>query len=246
MVTLPTLPELLEAGVHFGHKTARWNPKMKSSIFASKSGVHIINLEKTQEQLKAALDFIASETKAGKTIVFVGTKKQAQEIVKKAAESCGMPYVTARWLGGTLTNFDIVQRAFKKLERSKLTLQSKEAEEMTKRDKSLMQKDIEKSERLVGGLVNLQKRPDILILIGAYDEKNAILEANMLGIPTIALVDSNADPRKVTYPIAANDDATKSIFLFSELFAKVIRESRVAVSKRQDTSSNNQTNSNNK
>jgi len=228
MVTLPTLPELLEAGVHFGHKTARWNPKMKSSIFASKSGVHIINLEKTQEQLKAALDFLASEAKAGKTIVFVGTKKQAQEIVKKAAESCDMPYVTARWLGGTITNFDIVQRAFKKLDRAKLTLQSKEAEALTKRDKSLLQKEIEKSEKLVGGLVKLQKRPDVLILIGAYDEKNANLEANMVGIPTIALVDTNADPAKVAYPIAANDDATKSISLFSDLFAKVIRESRVA------------------
>jgi len=225
MVKLPTLPELLEAGVHFGHKTARWNPKMKSSIFASKSGVHIINLEKTSEQLKAALDFLAVETKAGKKIVFVGTKKQAQEIVKKAAESCGMPYVTARWLGGTITNFDIVQKAFKKLERAKLTLQSKEAEELTKRDKVLMQKEIEKGERLVGGLVSMQKRPEVLILIGAYDEKNAIAEANMVGIPTIALTDSNSDPKKVTYPIAANDDATKSISLFTELFAKVIRES---------------------
>jgi len=228
MVTIPTLPELLEAGVHFGHKTARWNPKMKSSIFASKSGVHIINLEKSQEQLKVALDFLAQEAKAGKTVVFVGTKKQAQEIVKKAAESCNMPFVTSRWLGGTITNFEIVQKAFKKLERSKLTLQSNEAEEMTKRDKSLMQKEIEKKERVIGGLVNLQKRPDILILIGAYDEKNAILEANMQGIPTIALVDSNADPTKVTYPIAANDDATKSISLFAELFAKVIRESVIA------------------
>ena len=228
MVTLPTLPELLEAGVHFGHKTARWNPKMKSSIFASKSGVHIINLEKTQEQLKAALGFLASEAKAGKTIVFVGTKKQAQEIVKKAAESCDMPYVTARWLGGTITNFDIVQRAFKKLDRAKLTLQSKEAEALTKRDKSLLQKEIEKSEKLVGGLVKLQKRPDVLILIGAYDEKNANLEANMVGIPTIALVDTNADPAKVAYPIAANDDATKSISLFSDLFAKTIKENKFA------------------
>lgn len=228
MVILPTLPELLEAGVHFGHKTARWNPKMKSSIFASKSGVHIINLEKTLEQLKAALDFLAVEAKGGKTIVFVGTKKQAQEIVKKAAESCGMPYATSRWLGGTITNFEIVQRAFKKLERARLTLQGNESLELSKRDKSLLQKEIEKSEKLVGGLVNLQKRPDILILIGAYDEKNAILEANMLGIPTIALVDSNADPKKVTYPIAANDDATKSISLFSDLFAKTIKENKLA------------------
>lgn len=234
MVNLPTLPELLEAGVHFGHKTARWNPKMKPNLFAAKSGVHIINLEKTLEQLKIALEFLSEETKAGKTIVFVGTKKQAQDIVKKAAISCDMPYVTARWLGGTLTNFEIVQRAFKKLEKDRLILLGKESEKLTKRDKVLLQKEIEKYEKLVGGLLKLQKKPDVLILIGAYDEKNAILEANKIGVPTVALVDSNADPNKITYPIAANDDATKSISLFAELFAKTIRENKSVVKNSQD------------
>ena len=229
MVKLPTLEELLEAGVHFGHKTARWNPKMKPYIFAAKTRIHIINLEKTQELLKSALDFLAEEARNGKSIVFVGTKKQAEEIVKKAAESCDAYYVTDRWLGGIITNFEIVQRAFKKLERNKVTLQSEEANQMSKRDKVMLQKEIEKSEKLVGGLVKLQKRPDVLILIGAYDEKNALMEAKKVGAAVIALVDTNADPTKVDFPIPANDDATKSISLFVELFAKTIRENRGTV-----------------
>lgn len=229
MLKLPTLEELLEAGVHFGHKTARWNPKMKPYIFASKTGVHIINLEKTQEHLKPALDFLAEEARNGKNIVFVGTKKQAEEIVKKAAESCDTYYVTDRWLGGIITNFEIVQRAFKKLERNKVILQSEEANQMTKRDKIILQKEIEKGEKLVGGLVKLQKRPDVLILIGANDEKNALMEAKKVGVKIIALVDTNADPTIVDFPIPANDDATKSISLFAELFAKTIKENRGAV-----------------
>jgi len=246
MVMLPSLTELLEAGVHFGHKTARWNPKMAPYIFAAKSGVHLINLEKTVEKLKIALDFLAEASKEGKVIVFVGTKKQARDIVYKAAQSCNMPYVTERWLGGTLTNFEIVQRAFNKLERNRITLTEEKGIEMSKRDKSMLQKEIEKGEKLVGGLVGLKKKPDILILIGSYDEKNALLEAKGTGVKTIGLVDTNADPTRVDYPIPANDDATKSISLFAELFAKIIRESRgTAQQKIQVTSNNNQANSNN-
>lgn len=228
MVMLPGLTELLEAGVHFGHKTARWNPKMKPYIFAAKNGVHLINLEKTVEKLKVVLNFLAEASKEGKVIVFVGTKKQARDIVQKAAESCNMPYVTERWLGGTLTNFEIIQRAFNKLERNRIILTKEDGVEMSKRDKSMLQKEIEKGEKLVGGLVGLKKRPDVLILIGSYDEKNALLEAKGTGVTTVGLVDTNADPTHVDYPIPANDDATKSISLFAELFAKIIRESRGA------------------
>ena len=226
MVTLPTLREMLEAGVHFGHKTSRWDPRMKKYIFTSKSGVHVINLEKTEEQLKESVEFLSKSAANGRNIVFVGTKKQAQEIVKRAAESCGCASITERWLGGTLTNFNVILRAVKNLERMKLKMNSPEIEEMRKRDKVKMQKEIEKSERLVGGLLGLTNKPDILILIGSHDEKNAVKEAAKLGIPMVALVDTNANPELVDYAIPANDDATKSISLFADLFAKVIKEGK--------------------
>lgn len=226
MATLPTLREMLEAGVHFGHKTSRWHPKMAKFIYGAKSGVHIIDLEKSQEALKVALDFLAQSAKEGKTILFVGTKKQAQEIVKSGAIDCGMPYVVSRWLGGMLTNFNTVQRSFKKLERSKIIVASAEFESMKKRDKVKLQKEIEKGERLVGGLIGLNKTPDVIILIGVHDEKIAINEALKAGITTIGLVDTNADPGLVNYPIPANDDATKSITLYANLFSKTIKENK--------------------
>ncbi len=227
MVTMPTLREMLEAGVHFGHKTSRWDPRMNKFIFTAKSSVHVINLEKTAECLDAAMKFLSQASASGKNIVFVGTKKQAQDLVKKAANDCGAHYVTERWLGGTLTNFNIVLRGVKNLERMKLKVSSPEYESMRKRDKVKLQKDIEKSERLVGGLIGMNSKPDVLILIGAHDEKNAICEAKKLGIPTVALVDTNANPGEIDYAIPANDDATKSISLFANLFAKVIKEGKV-------------------
>ena len=229
MVNIPSLRDLLEAGVHFGHKTSRWNPKMKSYIYGSKSGVHVINLEKTEEKLKEALDFLARIAQEGKTVIFVGTKKQAAEIVKKAAEDCAMPFVTDRWLGGMLTNFPIIQRAFKKLERAKIQRASSEYESLKKRDKVRLDKEIEKANKLIGGLINLHSKPDAIILIGSHDEKNALAEANKCSVPTVAIVDTNEDPDKVTYPIPANDDATKSITLFANLFSQVIKQNKNVV-----------------
>ena len=228
MVTLPTLREMLDAGVHFGHKTSRWDPRMKKYIFTSKNGVHVINLEKTEENLKEAVEFLSKSVANGRNIVFVGTKKQAQEIVKRAAESCGCAYVADRWLGGTLTNYPVILKAVKNLERMQLKMASPDLEEMKKRDRVKMQKAIEKAERLVGGLLGQSNRPDILILIGSHDEKNAVKEADKVGIPMVALTDTNANPELVDYPIPANDDATKSISLFADLFAKVIREAKNA------------------
>ena len=228
MVTQPTLREMLGAGVHFGHKTSRWDPRMKKFIFTSKNGVHVINLEKTAEALLEACEFLYKSASNGRNIVFVGTKKQAQELVKKAANDCGCSSITERWLGGTLTNFNVILRAVKNLERMKLKVGSPDFEEMRKRDRVKMQKAIEKSERLVGGLLGLTAKPDILILIGSHDEKNAVKEANKLSIPTVAIVDSNSNPEDIDYPIPANDDATKSISLFADLFAKVIREGKAA------------------
>ncbi len=227
MVKAPTLREMLEAGVHFGHKTSRWDPRMSKYIFTSKNGVHVINLEKTAEKLNEAMAYLSNASANGKNIVFVGTKKQAQELIKKAAIECSCFYITERWLGGTLTNFNVVSKSIKNLERARLKVTSPEYEEMRKRDKVKMQKSIEKSEKLVGGLVGMNAKPDILILIGAHDEKNAIEEAKKLNVPIVALTDTNSNPDDINYPIPANDDATKSISLFANLFAKVIKEGKV-------------------
>lgn len=231
MAKLPTLRELLEAGVHFGHKTSRWHPKMDSYIFGSRSSIHVINLEKTLEKIKKATDYLSKEVKEGKVVVFVGTKKQAQAIVEDAAASCRMPYVTERWLGGTLTNFSTVQRSFKKFQEIKRQIESPEFSEMRNRDKAKLKKAFEKREKLVGGIADLKKAPDILILIGAKDENNALLEAKSKGIKVIGLVDSNTDPTLIDYPIPANDDATKSLELLSQLFAKVINENKMLAKK---------------
>lgn len=225
MVTMPTLRELLNAGVHFGHKTSRWHPKMDRFIFTSKSGVHVINLEKTYEQLDSAVKFMRKEALEGKTFVFVGTKKQASEIIKKAAINCGMPYVNTRWVGGALTNFDNIKNAIENFKKQKELLES-EKDKMSKKEFSKISDKVEKSERLFGGLVDLKKKPDIIILLGAHDEKNALKEANIENVPVIALVDSNSDPTEVTFPIPGNDDATKSIELFANLFSAVIKESK--------------------
>ncbi len=226
MTKIPTLRELLEAGVHFGHKTSRWNPQMEEHIFTSKSGVHVINLEKTHEMLSKAAEFLAGASSSGKTILFVGTKKQATEIVKKEALACGMPYVTERWLGGLLTNFTTVKKASDKLKTAKERKESDEYEQLSTRDRVRLDKEIIKREILVGGLVNLTKKPDVIILIGAHDEKNALAETIYSKIPTIALVDSNTDPRNIAYPIPANDDATKSIEMFVKLFSRIIIENK--------------------
>lgn len=226
MVKLPTLRELLNAGVHFGHKTARWHPKMAPYIFMSKNGVHVINLEKTTEELEKAIQFIKKLAAEGKTVVFVGTKKQAGEIVKKAAQSCGMPYVNFRWVGGTLTNFETVRSAISNFSKEKEELSSSEEGKFSKKALSKMREKVENGEKLFGGIVNLTKKPDAFILVGAHDEKNALKEAKIDNIPIIALVDTNTDPTDVTFPIPANDDATKSLELFTNLFAQVIRENK--------------------
>jgi small subunit ribosomal protein S2 len=193
--------------------------------------VHVIDLEKTQAQLQKAVEFLANAARENRRIVFVGTKKQATGIVKKAAELAGVSYVTTRWLGGLITNFQTVQKAIKKLEKAKITLTSSEFESMKKRDKVKLQKEIEKAERLVGGLTALNDKPEVLVLIGAHDEKNAIKEARCCGVATVAIVDTNADPNLVDYPIPANDDATKSLQLLTDLLARTIKENKGLVQK---------------
>lgn len=227
MVTLPTLREMLDAGVHFGHKTARWHPRMGKYIFMSKSGVHVINLEKTEEELQKATSFAASLAKENKTILFVGSKKQVAEILKNAALECGMPYVNFRWIGGTLTNFEAIKTAVSKFKKQKedLSNESKVAE-MSKKELSKLRQEVEKGERIFGGLINLNKKPDAIFIISVHDEIIAQKEAIGENIPIIGLCDTNADPTKINYPIPANDDATKSIELFSKLFSQLIKENK--------------------
>ena len=225
MVNLPSLREMLDAGVHFGHKTSRWHPKMESYIFMSKNGVSVINLEKTEEELKKAVDYVRDLAASGKTIIFVGSKKQAGEIVKKAAINCGMPYINVRWVGGTLTNFETIKVAIKKFKTQKEELEASNAK-LSKKELSKLREVVEKGEKLFGGLSGLEKKPDALILLGVHDERNALREANLENIPVIGMVDTNMDPTNVAYPIPANDDATKSIELFANLFSRVIKENK--------------------
>lgn len=228
MVESPTLREMLAAGVHFGHKKARWNPKMAEYIFATKNGVSIINLEKTKAMLEVALQAVADEIKAGKNVVFVTSKRQAREIVKAAAESCGMPYVIEKWRGGTLTNYEVVSKNFKTLKSLNEQIKSPAFEKLSNIEQNQIKEKAAKLERIFGGLANLNKKPDILFLIGAYDEQIALKEAKHEGVKIVALVDTNADPSEIDWPIPANDDATKSIKLMVDTFAKAIAEIKPA------------------
>jgi len=224
MFKTPTLREMLAAGVHFGHKRARWNPKMAPYIFTTKNGVSIIDLEKTREKLEIALGAITDEIKVGKNVVFVTSKRQAREVVKDAAKFCNMPYVVEKWRGGTLTNYGIVSENFKTLKKLKDQIASADFSKISNIEQNQVKEKMEKIERIFGGLAELKKKPDILFLIGAYDEKIALKEAKKEGVKTVALIDTNANPEEVDWPIPANDDATKAIKLMVDTFAKAIKE----------------------
>jgi len=228
MLETPTLREMLAAGVHFGHKKARWNPRMAPYIFGTKNGVSIINLEKTREMLEAALVAVADEVKAGKNIVFVTSKRQAKEVVKEAAISCGMPYIAEKWRGGILTNFETISKSFKTLKNLTDQMASADFQKISNIEQNKIKEKAEKIERIFGGIANLKKKPDMLFLIGAYDEQIAVKEALREEIPVIALVDTNANPEDVAWPIPANDDATKSIKLLVSTFAKAIADAKPA------------------
>jgi len=224
MAELPSLREMLAAGVHFGHKRARWNPKMAPYIFATKNGVSIIDLEKTREMLGRALEFIAREVSEGKIIVFVTSKRQARDVVREAAESCNMPHVVEKWRGGTLTNFAVVAKNFKILRKLDEQIASSEFSKISNIEQNQIKEKAAKIERLFGGISDLKKKPDILFLIGAYDEKIALKEAKKEGVKVIALVDTNMSPEEIDWPIPANDDATKAIKLIAEAVAGVIKD----------------------
>lgn len=218
-----TLLELLQSGVHFGHQKSRWHPKMKPFIFTERSGIHIIDLEKTKEKLIEALQFLKETAQKGGVVVFIGTKKQSQGIIMKYAKDCGMPYIVNRWIGGLLTNFSIVKRLIDKLTSLKKQQADGELEKYTKKEKAMLLKRMDRLENLVGGLSELKKVPEAIFVVDIKIEKTVIREAERKHIPVVAMIDTNNDPSKVTYPIPANDDATKSIELITRLVSQSIR-----------------------
>ena len=209
--TTELVPELLEAGVHFGHQTKRWNPKMKPFIFEKRNQIYIINLDETARQLHRATDFLQEVTKRGGKILFVGCKKQAQEAVKEAALACGQFYVNQRWLGGTLTNLATIRKSIGRLKFIEQIEKSPEYKKMGKQELSALNREAAKLRRNLEGILEMEKLPDAVVIIDTTREQNAVLEARRLGIPVVAIVDTNADPEMIDYPIAGNEDAIRAI-----------------------------------
>ena len=221
-----TVKQLLEAGVHFGHQTRRWNPKMQRYIFGEKSGIYIINLELTLGCLTKALTFLKKTASEGKEVLFVGTKKQGQEVVREAAHKCQMPYVQERWLGGMLTNFSTVRKSVARLDWIDQMEKDGNFKFITKKEASMLQKEREKLIRCLSGVRKMKRLPGALFIIDTKKEEIALKEAIRLQIPTVALIDTNCDPDLVSYPIPGNDDAIRAIKLFCDLACEAIMEGR--------------------
>jgi len=219
-----SLKDLLEAGCHFGHQTVRWNPKMKPYIFDAREGIHIFDLVKTKEGLEAACAFVASVVQKGGKILFVGTKRQAKAIIEKTAKETGMPYVSERWFGGTLTNFEQIKKSVEKLKTLKKEKAEGKYKEYTKKENLLIDREIARLEKFFAGLADLTALPQALFVVDVRTEKGAVREARRKDIPVVAIVDTNSDPDSVSYPIPANDDAQKSIELIVGVIGDAIKE----------------------
>ena len=224
MPKIPDLLTMLKSGVHFGHQLSKRHPKMEPYIFTAKSGFHIIDLEKTQRKLQEALEFVKKIVANGGTILFLGTKKQAQPIIAKYAKECGMPCITERWLGGTFTNFSQISLVIKRLTDLKEKKATGQLDKYTKKERLEFDREIEKLEKMVGGAETLIKAPDAVFICGAKKEKTAVNEAIKKNIPIIAMCDTNVNPEKINYPIPANDDAVKSIELIVGLISEAVNE----------------------
>lgn len=221
---LPKIQEMIDAGVHFGHQARRWHPKMEPYIYTVNKNVHIIDLEKTEEMLEKACSFLYEQASLGKVIVFVGTKKQSKEVVENEAKRSGALYVTERWVGGTITNFETIKKNIDKLlgyikgkEEGKFSV-------YTKKERLLIDREVEKLEATYGGISSLKKSPDVLFVIDPKREKTAIREAKRSDVPVISVVDTNADPTQIDYPIPGNDDAVKSVALLVRSIADAVEE----------------------
>ena len=224
---IPSILDMLKAGVHFGHQSNRWHPKMAPFIFTERNGVHIFDLEKTQAKLAEVLEYIKSAAAQNRTFLFVGTKEQAKPIVKKYAEEANVPYITERWMGGLLTNFDeIHQTLFKKYKKLKGLKETGEISKYTKKEQIHLMKDLDKMDQYLGSVEKMDKKPDIIFIVDLKIDKTAFAEAQKTGIKIVAFCDSNTNPENVDYPIPANDDATNSLDLIIKLVAEAIKDGR--------------------
>ena len=220
------MKQLLEAGVHFGHQTRRWDPKMAEYIFQARNGIHIIDLQKTSKKLDEAYEFIRSQAEEGKTVLFVGTKKQAQECIKEAAEKCGMYYVDQRWLGGMLTNFKTIKTRIQRLKELEKMEEDGTFEVLPKKEVILLKKEMEKLQTNLGGIKDMEEMPGVIFLVDPKKEYNAINEAKKLNIPTVGIVDTNCNPEVLDYAIPGNDDAIRAVKLITDVIANAVIEGK--------------------
>ena len=220
------MKQLLEAGVHFGHQTRRWDPRMAEYIFQARNGIHIIDLQKASKKIDEAYEFIKEQVEEGKTVLFVGTKKQAQECMKEAAQKCGMYYVDQRWLGGMLTNFDTIKSRVQRLKELEAMEQDGTFDVLPKKEVSLLKKEMEKLEDNLGGIKDMKELPGVLFLVDPNKERIAVLEAKKLGIPVVGLVDTNCDPEDLDYAVPGNDDAIRAVKLIADVMANAVIEGK--------------------
>ena len=220
------MKQLLEAGVHFGHQTRRWNPKMAEYIYQARNGIHIIDLQKTSKKVDEAYEFIREQVEEGKSVLFVGTKKQAQECMKEAALMCDMYYVDQRWLGGMLTNFDTMRTRVQRLKDLETMQEDGTFEVLPKKEVIGLKKEMEKLEQNLGGIKNMEELPGVIFIVDPNKERTAILEAKKLNIPVVGIVDTNCSPEDVDYPIPGNDDAIRSVKLIATVMANAVIEAK--------------------
>ncbi len=220
------MKQLLEAGVHFGHQTRRWDPRMAEYIFQARNGIHIIDLQKTSKKIDEAYTFVKEQVEEGKDVLFVGTKKQAQECVKEAATACGMYYVDQRWLGGMLTNFDTIQKRIQRLKDLETMQEDGTFDVLPKKEVIGLKKEMEKLEKNLGGIKDMKKLPGVMFVVDPKKERIAILEARKLNIPVVGLVDTNCNPEDVDYAIPGNDDAIRAVKLITEVIENAVIEGK--------------------
>lgn len=232
MSAIPTMQELLEAGVHFGHQVRRWNPKMQTYIFSAREGIHIIDLAKTVEELEKACQFVKSVAEAGGVVLFLASKKQARAIVEEEAKRVGAKYITERWIGGLLTNWEQTDKNLKKLADLKQKKEAGEFKERTKRENLMIDREIAKLERLYGGVWDMAKIPEALFVVDVKKEENACREAIVKGVPIVAVCDTNANTSLVDFAIPGNDDATRAIAILVKAVADAYEEGRKAYEKK--------------
>jgi ribosomal protein S2 len=225
-MSVVAMKQLLEAGVHFGHQTRRWDPRMAEYIFQARNGIHIIDLQKTSKKLDDAYEFVRAQAEEGKNILFVGTKKQAQECVKEAAEKCGMFYINERWLGGTLTNFPTIRTRVERLTELERMEEDGTFDILPKKEVALLRKEMDKLNKNLGGIKEMTEIPDVMFIVDPKKEHIAILEAKKLNIPVVGLIDTNCNPNDVDYVIPGNDDAIRAVKLMTDVMANAVIEGR--------------------